>query len=178
MNNINPYAERGMIRDPKKFFGHKRELREIAAWLATMQSVSVVGDRRIGKSSLLYHIAHPGEDDAKLFEGIEAHYLDMQSVISPQEFYFRACDKLGLEKGDSHWDLEAAVEGKENVVLCLDEFEQAYQQDFGADFLNSLRSLAQTGKLALVVATKKPLSELQATYRTDITFRRTKWSSS
>ncbi|MGH7455296.1 MAG: hypothetical protein ACRENG_28345, partial [bacterium] len=52
---IGPY-----ITDPKKFFGREEELRAILNRLRTMQSTSVVGDRRIGKSSLLYHIFQTG----------------------------------------------------------------------------------------------------------------------
>lgn len=161
--HANPYALRGMIRNHKLFSGRMRELREIASWLNTMQSVSVIGERRIGKSSLLYHIANPGPDHAELFSGIKAEYLDLQSVSTTAEFYFRACSLLGFDDGNSHWDLEEAVGGK-RIVLCLDEFDQAYQKNFGDDFFNSLRSLAQGGNLALVVASRKPLNELHAIY--------------
>ncbi|MFN0109849.1 MAG: hypothetical protein ACKVZH_13420 [Blastocatellia bacterium] len=159
----NPYASRGIVRDHQSFFGRAHELREIASWLNTMQSVSVIGERRIGKSSLLYQIANPDSDHAKLFSGFSAKYLDLQSVTTVEEFYFRACSLLEAEEGNSHWDLEAAVEGNK-IVLCLDEFDQAYQKNFGDDFFNSLRSLAQSGNLALAVATRKPLNELHAIY--------------
>lgn len=45
---IGPY-----ITDPQKFFGREEELRSILNQLKTMQSTLVVGERRIGKSSLL-----------------------------------------------------------------------------------------------------------------------------
>ena len=57
----NPFFFGGHITDPAKFVGRKAELRRIAALLETahtgqMQSVSIVGERRIGKSSLLFHL--------------------------------------------------------------------------------------------------------------------------
>ena len=154
---VNPYAERGMIRDRTAFFGRTRELSEILSRLFSMQSVSVVGERRIGKSSFLYHLTQTGSD--QLGNDFLLRYLDLQSVLSSEEFYERACELLGAE-GSTHRDLERAISGKK-VGLCLDEFEQATgNPEFGADFFNVLRSFAGTGKLALVVATQHTLSDL------------------
>ena len=54
----NPYLNRTMIRDVKDFFGRKREVARIYSRISTThpQSVSIVGTRRIGKSSLLNFI--------------------------------------------------------------------------------------------------------------------------
>lgn len=160
---INPYSERGLIRDPEKFYGRQRELREVYSLLATMQSVSVVGERRIGKSSFLYRIAHPPNDE--LNGTFTLRFLDLQRVFSAEEFYQRACKELDYD-GQSHRDLEEAVRGRQ-VVFCLDEFEQAYKEDFGSEFFNALRSLASMGELSLVVATQQPLDELHRLYRQD-----------
>ncbi len=154
---INPYAERGTVRDAERFFGRTRELDEILSRLATMQSISVVGERRIGKSSLLYHIAQTGT--ARLGTAFTFCYLDLQGVLSAEEFYERACELLDTA-GSTHRDLERAIRGKK-IVLCLDEFEQTTANpEFGTDFFNVLRSFAQTGELALVIATQRTLSDL------------------
>jgi hypothetical protein len=154
---LNPYGERGMIRNAAQFFGRGRELDEIFGRLATMGSVSVVGERRIGKSSLLYRIAQLATD--RLGTDYECYYLDLERVLSTAEFYHRACEALD-EEGDTHLDFERAIAGKK-VVLCLDEFEQvAGNRAFGPDFFNVLRSLAQTGELALVTATQHTLPDL------------------
>lgn len=164
-NSINPYRQRGMIREPDdEFFGRSRELREAFTLLKTMQSVSVVGERRIGKSSFLHRLATPR--NGELDRSFTLHYLDLQRVFSAQEFYTRACRKLDRETGDSHLELEEAIQNRK-VIFCLDEFEQAYERDFGGEFFNALRSLAQTGNLALVVATQTPLNELHAKFLQD-----------
>jgi hypothetical protein len=122
-----------------------------------MGSVSVVGERRIGKSSLLYHVAQLGTE--RLGADYVCYYLDLQRVLSTAEFYARACAALDAE-GDTHLDFERAIAGKK-VVLCLDEFEQVVgNRAFGPDFFSVLRSLAQTGELALVVATQHTLPDL------------------
>jgi hypothetical protein len=164
---INPYDERGLILDFKgRFFGRKQELREVYSRLATMQSVSVIGERRIGKSSFLNRIAHPDIEAGELDQSFRLFYLDLQRVFSAEEFYDRACKLLGREQGESRLRFEEAIENQK-VILCLDEFEQAYKEDFGGEFFNVLRSLAQTGNLALVVATQEPLSQLHRLYLED-----------
>ncbi len=161
----NPFYERGMIKEKEDFFGRKTELKQTFNWLRVMQSVSVVGGPKIGKSSFLYRLARLAPD--KLGAGYTCHYLDLQGVTSDREFYGRAVAALG-GGGDSHRDLQRAIEGKK-AVLCLDEFENAADSaSFDADFFNVMRSLAQTGNLALVVATQTPLPELshKSTVRT------------
>ena len=156
-----PYAARGMIRNPSQFFGREKELREVFSRLATMQSVSVVGERRIGKSSFLYHIYQTSRE--RLGTSFICHYLDLQRVLSAKEFYQRACELLGVF-GNTHRNFERALGGKQ-VILCLDEFEQVTSNPgFDADFFNVLRSLMQTDNLALIAATQHTLSDL---YRAD-----------
>lgn len=58
----NPFTCRGRIEDPNLFWGRSEEIRDIKTRLATMQNVSVVGERRIGKSSLLYYFFKKGKE--------------------------------------------------------------------------------------------------------------------
>lgn len=71
----NPFTVRGMIQNRKDFIGRKAEISHIVSRLKTMQSCSVVGERRIGKSSLLYHLFQTGNerlgDDSFRFVYIE-----------------------------------------------------------------------------------------------------------
>src|SRR5262252_5210507 len=57
---LNPFTNRGVITNPDEFFGREQEIGEIVSRLREMQSSSVVGERRIGKSSLLYHLFQAG----------------------------------------------------------------------------------------------------------------------
>lgn len=155
----NPYSTSGTIHDPARFFGRSRELRFIFSRLANMDSVSVVGERRIGKSSLLYHIAKTGEQ--KLGPDYTCCYLDLQSIFSQAEFYAEICRQLGVEGNDYQAFKDELRKRPKKVVLCLDEFEQTAGNDaFDLEFFNVLRSLAVSGQLALVVATQHTLREL------------------
>ena len=62
----NPYLNRMMIRDVKDFYGRKRAVARVYSRISTThpQSVSIVGPRRIGKSSLL-NFVHQEENREK-----------------------------------------------------------------------------------------------------------------
>ncbi len=168
----NPFRERGMIREPERFFGRTNEVRAIVERLAIMGSLSLVGGRQMGKSSLLFFVASRGwEKQEKLsseaeawsqaLSGYELHYLDLNVIQSAEDFYRQALDKLGAE-GDTARDLQRTIAGRK-VVLFLDEFERTTDNpNFPPDFFDALRGLAQTGELALVVATQTPLVDLVA----------------
>ncbi len=155
MEAPNPFYERGVIRDPKRFFGRKPELKQIFERLATMQSVSIVGERRIGKSSLLAYITATGPE--RLGQDYKFYTIDLQRVESMDDFIARALDALAIKDGRTVRDFEKALEGRK-VILCLDEFEQS--SDFSKEFFNVLRSLASTGHLALVTASQTKLADL------------------
>jgi hypothetical protein len=148
-----------MIRDPQLFHGRRAELDHIFGRLNTMQSVSLVGERRIGKSSLLYHVFQTGT--AQLGAGVQIVYTGLPDVKDEPSFYRRVCLETGARgTGESFGDLERTVRDRK-VVLCLDEFEKvAGQPAFSRGFFDSLRSLAQSGSFALVVATQHSLAEL------------------
>ena len=59
MSTENPYFHRGPIRQPEYFFGRAQEVTSVLSLLKNNQSVSIVGPRRMGKTSLLLHISHP-----------------------------------------------------------------------------------------------------------------------
>ena len=54
----NPYFHRGPIRTPEHFVGRTAEVADILSLVKNNQSVSIVGPRRIGKTSLLLNISY------------------------------------------------------------------------------------------------------------------------
>jgi hypothetical protein len=55
----NPFVSRGPVRDANLFIGRVHTLNEIAAFLRGNQSVSIIGPRKIGKTSLLFQLMRP-----------------------------------------------------------------------------------------------------------------------
>ncbi len=56
----NPFTNRAMIKTEEEFAGRRQEVAQILNYVKKGTSVSVVGERRIGKSSLVYHLVLAG----------------------------------------------------------------------------------------------------------------------
>lgn len=184
---INPFTFGNPISDPALFHGRKTEIRQILNRLLSSahESTSVVGERRIGKTSLLNHLSNP---EVATGLGLPKDkfclvYVDFQGLtdITPQRFWQRVltkisrslCDqslvdpvkKLSQQSSFDLFDLEDCFEQITSkdvvIVLFMDEFEYVTQNpNFGSDFFGGLRSLAIHHKLALIPATRRELVEL------------------
>jgi hypothetical protein len=172
----NPFTNRGTIKSPEDFFGRQRQIEKILTRLRTMQSASVVGERRIGKSSLLYHLMQTGA--ARIGdENYRFLYLDLQEAAlhTAPGFLKSILNKLGAPadtiKADetlnrnlsAFGDQVAALEQTgQRIVLCLDEFENAFKHraQFDKDFFDHFRSMLNARKLAIVTATQRKLQSL------------------
>lgn len=80
----NPFVCCGRIQDPHQFVGRARELRAIFNALETahtgqLQSVSIVGPRRMGRSSLLTHVTQTYPQRLSQPGRYVIRYIDLQS---------------------------------------------------------------------------------------------------
>ncbi len=176
----NPFASRGVITDPNDFFGRETQLEEIVTRLHGIQSVSVVGERRIGKSSFLYHLAQTGTQRLS-DESYRFIYLDLQDAhFHTANGFFKAILKrlnvapdvaeTVIEDGNplnrnliAFTDqLETLAETGGRIVLCLDEFEIVFKHpgEFTESFFDHLRSQLNVRKFAFVTATHRTLQTL------------------
>jgi serine/threonine protein kinase len=168
----NPYLNRVMIKNPDEFFGREREIRKIYSRLDAPhpQSISVVGERRIGKSSLLnsiYHRANRRKHMQNYHDAIFI-FLDFQGSAEldvPRfiDFLFNVFSyetQLGreyLKKGQTLDQLRAAVEqlhaeGR-RIIILMDEFELITRNsNFDAGFFSFLRALANNYRVAYVTS--------------------------
>ena len=185
--DANPFTFGNPIKDPSRFHGRQAEIRQITNRLLSSahESTSIIGERRMGKTSLLYHLSHP-QVSAQL--GLTPDrfclvYLDFQGLtdITPTRFWQRVLKKMsravcdaslvpiieklgGLDSFDL-FDLEDLFEATHQrgltVVLMMDEFEYVTQNpNFGSDFFGSLRALAIHHGVALLPATRRELADL------------------
>jgi len=181
----NPFFSRQRITDPTSFYGRQREMEDLYGAIVTHQCRSIVGERKLGKSSLLTAIAQPanmvpyGLDPARtLFL-----YLDLEGMSSAQreDFWIELLDRLSaaLPPGDLRDGVEQLLDGRElrfttvrrllrrvrdaglDLVLTLDEFEGlARNSKFEPDFYGELRSLAGEMGIVYITASKRGLYEL------------------
>ncbi|MEH2314876.1 MAG: AAA family ATPase [Nostoc sp.] len=177
----NPFVAAGMIEDPRLFVGRKDELHAIASRMKGDQptSINIVGDKHIGKSSLLHYFVLTWQQ-----RGLDANryvviYLPLRGVDCQTETGFYEAVAEGLLSYIPGWQLQlrnpwrikplnrqafsdAVKEWKQQgklPVLCLDDFESLlkYPDKFHNGFYDNLRSLMDSNALMLVVASCKQL---------------------
>jgi len=152
---MNPFSDRGCIRDPVRFFGRQRLLREATQMLAQGNSLALIGEPQIGKSSLLYYLFATRAD--WLAEGTVL-YLDLQAVLDEADFCAEVLDGLGEPLGDLR-ALRRMLRRRQ-AVLLLDEVEKLNNPEFSTRLHGLLRALAQEPTLTLAVAGHRPLAEI------------------
>jgi transcriptional regulator with XRE-family HTH domain len=171
----NPFFHRGPVRDPAYFFGRTREVAFVVDLLRQGQSVAISGPRRFGKTSLLFHLAHP---DVAATHGLGADttrwvYLDggTLSGLDEQWFYGAVDQALGGEVDAVPYSrfverLRGLGAAGLRLILALDEFELvAANPHFGQGLFNRLRGLTAQFPLQFVTASKAPLVELTFAHR-------------
>ncbi|MCZ6484963.1 MAG: protein kinase [Acidobacteria bacterium] len=167
-----------MIQDPDQFFGRRREVSRILSRMGTErpQSVSVVGDRRIGKSSLLHYLTWPQVQLQHLRDpsALVVVSLDFQQlrVVSLEAFFsllFRQIQAVKEDLGDpgrpGYDAFQTLLEtlGKEGkkLIFLFDEFDAITSNSaFDGEFFSYLRSVANNYAVAYVTSSKTELQRL------------------
>lgn len=184
----NPFTYGNPISEPSRFFGRQREVEQVFSRLLNREaeSSSIVGERRVGKTSLLHYLAHP---QVRQRFGVDSPryvfiYTDLQMVdaaMTPDRLVRRLMRQLALQSPDDEVrstaetlrqseaidnfalaDFFDVVDMKDiHVVMLLDEFEKVTTNpNFGPDFFYGLRSLAIQHNLTLVTSSRSELIEL------------------
>jgi tRNA A-37 threonylcarbamoyl transferase component Bud32 len=186
----NPFFNRQRVVDPSFFFGREREIEALYSAIATRQSRSIVGERKLGKSSLLSQLACP---DSLAHHGFDPDkyifiYVDLEGManVTYDEFWPEIMDRMDLALPDGHDALSDMVQNLAmqpevrfmqvrrllrrvertglTVVMMLDEFESlANNAEFTSSFYGELRSLA--GELGVVYLTASKRSLYDLTYQ-------------
>jgi hypothetical protein len=180
----NPFFHRGPIRQREYFCGRADNIGQSLGLLGNGQNVALVGQRRIGKTSLLFHIADPAVFEAHgLHKGEHLFaYLDGTELghLSPDEVLGLLLDQLvatlpeagqslGLRQppasGLSYREFREAIlkvtEAGLKPIYLLDEFESlAGNPALGPRFFSGLRSLSSQFDLSFVTASRESLLRL------------------
>lgn len=176
----NPYLNRVMIKSPEDFFGRKKEVNRIYSRLDAPhpQSIAVVGERRMGKSSLLNYIYHRKNRRQAMqnYESAIFAYMDFQRSpditvskfidILFSMFEFEQRKELPAAPGEKNLDhlrdtIEALNAKGKRVIILMDEFEMITNNEkFDMQFFSFLRFLANNFKVAYVTSSAKDLQQL------------------
>lgn len=172
--NENPFFYGGAIA-PEQFYGRRDILNLLVQRLKAAQSVSIVGERRMGKSSLLNYFRASAPE--YFSSNVIVVYLDLMKAYSRTRLGLmkalrRALTRLWHEPWPANEDgdlmafdfaLEELQAAGLRLLLCLDEVENLTQQaaEFN-DVLEDWRASAQMGQMAILTASAQPLADLCA----------------
>ena len=187
----NPYFNRIAIKDPEYFYGRKEEVGYIFSLLRNTQSCSIVGPRRIGKSSLINYISEPNVIKANGFNPEEFIFvpIDLEGLgeLTQSEFFSmiieeirnriiqddlrKSMEKILVNENVRFLDLknifrELSSLGKK-VVFLLDEFELiTSNKNLDSNFFSGLRNLANSFEVGYITSSNVPLLELTLSQET------------
>ena len=179
---MNPYLNRVMIQNPSHFYGRRRELSRIFSRIGVErpQSVSLVGERRIGKSSLLFQVSVPEVQDKYLSDAssdassLIVIFLDFQQMrnITLEDFFAalsgqirRVNPEIAGPESTGYRAFkqvqERLSERNKRLVLLFDEFDAiTLNPVFDRDFYAFLRSVANNSAVAYVTSSKTEIQRL------------------
>ena len=164
--------------DPANFFGRREEVGRVFGVIGgqQVQSVSLLGLRRSGKTSFLRYVAHPPVMARYLSDPSDylLVFVDLQSgVTTPVDFYQKVSEALAAAVGISspldRFDqpqlrhVEAVLEAAapRRVLILLDEFDRLTTYPvFNEAFFTGLRSLVTDNQLGWVTTSYRNLYEL------------------
>ena len=180
----NPFIHRGPIRNAAYFFFFFQETSRTFELLRQAQSVSIVGPRRIGKTSLLFYLANSAvleqyglapEQHCFIYVNCEScaalHQTELYELLLQEMGEALAEADIRLERkpaspaNGSYRSLEQAVRTvarrQIRLVFLLDEFEAlSANPHLDAQFFSGLRGLATRHQVAYVTVSTKLLLEL------------------
>ena len=155
----NPFIpQTGKVDDPQLFFGREREIRRVFEVLNSNDSVAVIGEEGIGKSSLLSAICQQAEN--LLFSPRLPIYLDLNVIRDEDDFYTALCEEVGIPKSEGYM-LTRALK-KHKVLLAIDNVGKMTWEGFTRQVRDHLRGLAegQNAALQLILTATQPLDKL------------------
>lgn len=162
---------------PDQFVGRRAELQRIFAALEVkhtrqLQSISVVGPRRIGKSSLLFYLASRYAEHLVEFTRYRIAYVNLHDADCKTQsgLLFKILQSLRLASAPGKKIVLTEFQNKIRAfsaanglpVVCLDEFEALLEkpEEFPNDLYDSWRYLMDENAIGFVTASKTPLSKL------------------
>lgn len=160
---VNPFTDRGRINDPNRFFVRQPIVRELQQELAAGNSIVLIGEPGVGKSSLLKYLQLT---HATWLPDYEIIYLDLYSIFSEIDFcnevihIIMPLHNIKLRNtNEALIALKHTIRGR-NLLLMLDEVERMADRDFTSRLHGLLRALIQDGNLILLAASKLPIQKV------------------
>jgi energy-coupling factor transporter ATP-binding protein EcfA2 len=136
----------GRVEDPTQFFEPQGVINSVFETLNSGSSVALIGERGMGKSSILKAI----ERLSPMRLQRKAIYLDWNLIPNEDTFWEMVCHGIGVQRCYNH-HLIRELQSRQ-LLLLLDEVEKMGQQEFGSEIRSQLRGFAQGSSMKVVIA--------------------------
>jgi hypothetical protein len=180
----NPFFHRGPIHQREYFYGRTDAVGQSLSLLRNGQNVALVGQRRIGKTSLLFHIADPvvfeahglhrGEHLFLYLDGTELGHLSADEVLgllldqlasalpaAGQSLHLVRPPPEALSYRAFREAILRVTDAGLKPIYLVDEFESlADNAHLGPRFFSGLRALSSRFDLSFVTASRQSLLSL------------------
>lgn len=171
----NPFDNPTTIRDPERFIGREEQLERTFGLIKNRQNVSLVGPRRIGKTSLLTclrdeMIQKKFQFDRSTFIFL---YLDLQRFAMKTRDFFDDINLAlkhksleygedGVEKDDEFISLLNGFQQRGlHPVLMVDTFDEIAQyEQVDMNVFSFLRAYGNSGQISYITASVQPLGDI------------------
>src|SRR5215216_4245116 len=174
----------GRSLSPQEFSGRGPEVNHLAGRLLTGQSIAVIGQPHIGKTSLLEFISDSSARQKRFDEQFARNFFVSLDVLAAQgirmqgDFWryvlsplrnseYAAQYEFAAQDGYSNFALQQVFgtlsQDGRRLILMLDEFDTLLSHPVlnNSDFYGGLRALAShAGGFALVIAARRSLQQL------------------
>jgi energy-coupling factor transporter ATP-binding protein EcfA2 len=140
--------------DSDRFLEQPRLMREVFDLLEAKSSVALIGERGMGKSSLLKAIGRVSQDRLQR----QAVYINWNLVHNEETFWGIVCNQIRVPVCTNS-ELVKVIESR-RLLLLLDEVEKMERQVFGEEIRTQLRGFANSDQMKVVVAACVPLDVL------------------
>lgn len=148
LSSLSPYVVRGPVPD-KMFFGREKEIKTVSQSIQN-SDYSIVGGRRIGKSSILQRVSRLLNNDPRY----RAFYLDCEEKFDYGDLFHALEDEFGESLNDadplSFRRLVAKLKVQSpnrQLVFLLDEMDELLAYDAGSEpsgqLFKTFRALSQ-----------------------------------
>ena len=171
----NPYVHRRPLAGNAEFLNRTSEIMRISSRVGAdrPQSVSIVGEPRIGKTSLLNWLYDPASQ--KEYLDVPASYVTLllsfgaEPLTSPEAFFrlvqsvFESTNNGTMTPSyDGFNDLVKRLmqEGRKLVLFCDDFGVVTQHRGFPLDFFSFMRSVANSNDVGYVTTSSAPLQKL------------------
>lgn len=176
----NPYITRSPVKNPDGFYGRKDTMKKILRDIGRkqMQSHCIIGERRIGKTSLLHQITNSDVQEKYIGDTTSSIFLKTDITlfpdVPPSAFFEKWAKDISGISGQTppkkpgylsfRRFLEEVTETGYRVVALIDEFDATTANtNLDRGFFEFLRALTQNYDISFILFSRCPLQYFMRT---------------